>query len=208
MTVHDPPESTFTRPYHEEVAMAFSAIDCVLNHEKAVYCSCELTTGKRLYKALADHGLKTAAELKQKMGAAWFDEHIFKANAHAASEFAKDVRKSLKDKTLIVTPAPFTAKGWSQPEYLGFWETLIRTRIKAVWFNLNWEFSNGCTFELAVACEAGVSIFNHVGVKLQPTEAIESIQSAIAKLSADSFDAAKLRENLARLRAAVRPGTV
>jgi len=201
MTFYSPSDSKFTRHYQEEVEMVFSGIDCVLNGELAVYCSSELTTGLRLYESLREHGLKTASELKKKMGQAWFDAHIFQANVRSAKKFAESVRANLNNGALIITPAPFTAPGWSQPEYLAFWETLIRTRIEAVWFNQNWEFSNGCTFELVVALDAEVRTFDHLGNPLKRQQAIQSIEKTIDRLSAQNFDTSKLRENLGHLRA-------
>jgi hypothetical protein len=205
MTFYNPSDSTFPRHYKEEVAIVFSAIDCVLNRELAIYCSSELTSGLRLFEELSKHKLKTAAELKKLMGQAWFDASIFGANAEAANEFARFVRSSVRDNTMVITPAPFTAPGWSQPEYLGFWETLIRTRIKSVWFNREWQFSNGCTFEFAVAHDAELPTFDHNGEPLDRTGGIAVIASAIQRLEAEGFDTAKLQENLERLRASRTP---
>jgi hypothetical protein len=201
MTFYNPSDSKFTRHYQEEVEMVFSGIDCVLNGERAVYCSSELTTGLRLYESLREHGLKTASELKKKMGQTWFDAHIFQANIRSAKEFAKLVRANLGNGAMVITPAPFTAPEWSQAEYLAFWETLIRTRVEAVWFNQNWEFSNGCTFEFAVALDHGVPTFDHLGSPLKRRQAIQSMESAIDLLVAENFDPSKLRENLDRLHA-------
>src|SRR5712692_11552072 len=199
MTFYSPSDSKFTRHYREEVEMVFSGIDCVLNGELAVYCSSELTTGLRLYEALRKHGVKTASELKKEMGAEWYEAHIFLANVHSAKEFAKSVRAKSINEILVITPAPFTAPGWSQPEYLAFWETLIRTRIKAAWFNRNWQYSNGCTFEFAVAQDAGIPTFDRNGDVLDRQTAIESVRTAVERLSSEGFDTSKLGENLERL---------
>jgi hypothetical protein len=201
MALNGPSDSTFTRHYQEEVEMVFSAIDCALNRELAIYCSSELTSGLRLFAELGKHKLKTAAELKKQMGQAWFDANIFAVNAEAANEFAKFVRSSVSDNTMVITPAPFTAPGWSQPEYLAFWETLIRTRIESVWFNREWQFSNGCTFEYAVALDAELPTFNHDGKALDREAGMAAIESAIDRLKAEGFDTAKLQENLEKLRA-------
>jgi hypothetical protein len=202
MTFYSPSDSKFTRHYREEVEMVFSGIDCVLNGEQAIYCSSELTTGVRLYEALREHHLTTASELKKKMGREWFESNIFGVNMRCAMDFAKSVRASLGDQTMVITPAPFAARDWSQTEYLHFWETLIRTRIKSVWFNQSWEFSNGCAFELAVARHAGVPTMDCYGNVLSSEEAIRCLETAVAQLSAEKFDTTKLRETLARLHAA------
>jgi hypothetical protein len=195
-------DSTFTRLYREELDISFSAIDCVLNGEKAVYASTELTSGLRLYNAMREAGVKTAAELKQSKGKDWYSANIWDANVKVAGQFAARVRANLQGKTLVITPAPFSAPGWTQPEYLAFWEQLVRTRISSSWFNLNWQFSNGCTFEFAVSVDAGVPMFDREGRAFSTRQGAQLIEAAIQSIEKDGFDAAKLRENLARLQPA------
>lgn len=200
MNFSSPSDSKFTRHHHEEAEMVFSALDCVLNRERAIYCSSELTTGDRLYKALRKHGLKTSAELRKQLGEQWYKTNIWDLNVAAAVKFAQDVRRKPPGKTMVITPAPFAAPGWSQPEYLSFWETLLRTRIQSAWFNSNWQYSNGCVFEFAVAHDAGLPTFDDAGQALDLSRGIELINRAIEELEEDGFDTSKLRENRNRLR--------
>ncbi len=199
--------SKFTRPpcdkrYCEDVEMALSATDCALNREQAIYCSTELTTGQRVYKALRNRGLKTTDELKDRMGREWFRQNIYDVNAHYAAEFAEYVHQRLADDhCIIITPAPFYAPGWGQKDYLEFWRRLLRSRIKSVWFNSDWEFSDGCTFEFAVAQEVGLRTLNRNGNTLDCSEGIELIKTAIEKLGAEDFKTSELRENLEWLQA-------
>ncbi len=179
--------------------MVFSGIDCVLNGEQAIYCSSELTTGRRLYEAMRSHGLRTRADLENKLGKEWIKANIFAANEKSANDFAQSVRRALNGNTMVITPAPFSAPGWSQPEYLAFWETLIRTRVKAAWFNRDWQFSNGCTFEFAVAQDAGIPTFTRDGNALDRQMGIAAMRSVIEQLSKEGFDTSKLRENFERV---------
>jgi len=193
-------DSTFTRLYREEMDMAFSALDCLLNGEKAIYASAELTTGRRLYNAFHEFGVKTVDELKQLKGKDWYGANIWDANVKSAKEFAVQVRETDGRRTLVISPAPFSAPGWTQPEYLAFWEQLLRTRIGATWFKSDWQYSNGCTFEFAVCADAGLSTLDHQGNPLSVRQAAELIDGAIRELDSAGFDTTKLRENLARLR--------
>jgi hypothetical protein len=193
-------EREFTRHHQEEIDMVFSGIDCVLNDEKAIYCSSELTSGARLYDALRENKLKSAAELKEKLGKAWFGTHIFDENVKLGKEFAQCVRNRLTDKTIVITPGPFAAPSWSQPEYLFFWEMLLRTRIKSACFNRNWQFSNGCVFEFAVARDAGLTTLDQNGMPLDLDGGLQLIESAIRRLDADGFDTSPLSKSLEYLR--------
>lgn len=199
MSFYEPSDSRFTRHYREEVEMAFSAIDCVLCGEHAIYGSTELTTGRRLYDVLRDVGLPTAAAFKEKLGRDEFTNRVWNPNFSAALEFAKEIRRSSQNRTLVISPAPFTAPGWTQPEYLAFWETLLRTRIQQVWLNRNWQFSNGCTFEFAVAIDAGLPTADHDGHALSVDQAIDLMTDAIGTLKSENFDTSSLKLNLERI---------
>lgn len=188
------------RTYAEEVAMALSAIDSVLNGENAVYGSSELTTGKRLYRLLRQHGMRTKAELKEKIGEAEFRRVLWDPNVAEANAFARRLRSRL-GAAIVVSPAPFIAPGWTQPEYLAFWETLIRSRFRALYFNRDWQYSNGCTFELAVAVDAGLPTHDAEGGGLTLDRAIELVAAAVHEVESAGIEAAGLRENLARLAA-------
>jgi hypothetical protein len=191
-------ESSFTRHHREEMDMAFSAMDCLLLGRKAIYASTELTTGLRLYTELRARQLKTGDELRETMGRAWYSANIFDANVEAGRRFADAVRERA-DGAPVITPGPFSAPGWSQAEYLGFWETLIRTRVSAVWFNENWQYSNGCVFEFAVACHASVGTFDHRGRPLSRAEGAGLVRAALAELDRDSFDTTAMRDSLERI---------
>lgn len=115
------------------------------------------------------------------------------------------MRQAQTDGTPVITPAPFEVQEWGQPEYLAFWEELIRTRVRAVRFNRNWEFSNGCTFEFVVAQDAGVRTLDVAGKPLTPRAAAALIQEAIKQFA--DFDTTKLQDHLKRLVAmGFRPG--
>jgi hypothetical protein len=195
----DPSDSQFTRHHRDEVQMVSSAMDCVLHGGEVIYCSSELTSGYTLIGALLKHKLKTASELKQQMGSEWFQKNILDANVKAAVDFAEAVRANASGQTLVITPAPFSAPGWSQHEYLAFWETLLRTRIRFAWFNRNWQYSNGCVFEFAVAQDAGLPTFDRDGKVLDRETGIRLVQSSIDQLESDGFETQSRRKNLARL---------
>lgn len=193
-----PDDSEFTRHYQEESKMIFSAVDCVLHRGHVIYGSSEITTGLRLYEELHTRNLKTRDELKKRMGDAWYQTQIFGRNVALAIEFAEAVRSTLSDNTIVITPAPLKVPepSWDQTQYLAFWEDLLRTRVKSVWFNRNWQFSNGCAFEFAVALDAALPTFDHSGRVLARNEGIELITAAVHQVEQWGLDASKLRENL------------
>jgi hypothetical protein len=201
MSFYNPSDSKFTRHYREEVDMVFSGLDCALHRDHVIYCSSELTSGLNLCTLLRERGLKTASELKKGMGSEWFRAKLWDVNVKAAIDFAEAVRHKFNDRTIVITPAPFSAPGWTQPEYLAFWETLLRTRIKAAWFNRNWQFSNGCVFEFAVALDAGLDTFDQDGSPLNRGAGIELIDAAIQRIDEQGLDASSLKENLERVTA-------
>jgi hypothetical protein len=181
-----------------------SAIDCTLDGGKAIYCSSELTSGRRLYNALRARGVTSEDELKERLGKElykeWRQKNVVNVNNSWASKFATFVRHSQNDGTLVINPGPLSDPRWGQDEYLAFWEELIRTRVTEVRFNQNWQFSNGCTFEFAVALDASIPTLDSHEYELGADEAVESVEKAAAKLEGEGFSIPKLRANLDRLR--------
>ena len=188
-----------SRIYKEEAEMARLAIDCVLNGEKAVYASSELTTGPRLFHLFEEFGVRDIEALKAVLGEEGWRKRLWDPNVAEANAFARELRDRLPGRPVTVTPAPYTAPKWSQEEYLALWESLIRTRFKAVFFSDDWEYSNGCTFEFAVAWDAGLPTFDARGNPLDLPAGIARIERAVREIEAEGLDASGLRVNLGRL---------
>jgi|SRR5262245_5792995 len=192
------------RVYRQEAEMARLAIDCVLNGEKAVYASSELTTGPRLFQLYREYGVRDLPSLKQALGEEGWLSRLWRPNVEEANAFARELRLRLPGHPLSVTPAPFLAPGWSQEEYLAFWESLIRSRFRAVYFSDDWEYSNGCTFEFAVAWDEGLPTFDARCDALDLPQGMALIERAARELEAEGFDASGLRLNLERLALSAR----
>src|SRR5258708_39302171 len=95
-------DSPVARLYREEVEMVFSAVDCVLNREKAVYASAELTSGHRLYDSMREFSVKTAADLKQLKGKDWYSTNVLDANVKSAHAVAPHVSEALDAEALVI----------------------------------------------------------------------------------------------------------
>jgi hypothetical protein len=188
-------ELKFTAPY-------FSAMDCILKGEEAIYCSSEITSGWNLFKAMQKHDVTSQEALIMKRGKSWFETNIVRINSAAADNFAKSVRDQQSGHTPVITPAPLNISEWGQPEYLAFWEELIRTRVSSIRFNPNWEYSNGCTFEFAVAVDKDIPILSSQGIPIPASVAIAAVKDAVTKIKGwnTEFDTAKLEANLERIR--------
>jgi hypothetical protein len=192
------------RTYGEEVRIELSLLDCALNGEQAVYASSELTSGRRLYELLRQHGVPDLPALREKLGAPEVDRLLWQPNVADAAAFARSLRERFGGRELVVTPAFFSASGWIQVEYLAFWETLIRTRFKALYFQHDWEYSNGCAFEFAVAQSANLPTFDAGGQPLGRAAGTERLEAAAREVAGAGFDPGGLRQALGWLGA---PGT-
>lgn len=191
---------SYSRTFRQEVDIALSAVDCVLNGEKAAYASSDLTTGRRFYDLLRETRARDGGDLRQALGEEGYRTRLFGPNSDAAIAFARRLRQQLGAGTLVVSPAPFSAPGWSQTEYLAFFEKMLRTRVNAAFFNDGWQFSSGCTFELAVAIDAGIPTFDSGLRPLELSRGIALIEGALRELEAAAVEPVGLRRHLALLR--------
>jgi hypothetical protein len=191
-----------TLPDPKIVNPFLSAFDCVRKPGKAIYCSSELTSGRRWNRVLEQHGVKSDAALQVAVGEAEskrLSRMNMESNLGWSEKFANIVRYSQNEGTDVIDPGPLYVPGWQQPQYYALWETLIRTRVREVRFNQDWQFSNGCTYELSVALDARIPTLDYEGTELNPYEAVDRVRKAVANLKEDGFDVAKLEENLQRI---------
>lgn len=182
----------------DEMNMVMSAYDCVLPDDAGIYCSSDITTGKRFYyDVLKPHGVSSEDELQRKLGAEWFKKiHtlLIEANVARGVAFAEKLRE--RGMVNVVSPGPFFARGFNQQHYLYLWELFIIKKVYQIWFNYDWEYSNGCSFEYVIAAKKGISSLDHEGRPLGLSEAIAKVSAASEELKSDGFIITKLETNL------------
>src|SRR2546423_3120582 len=81
----------------DEIKMSMSAFDCMLPDDAGIYCSSDITTGKRFYyQVLKPNGVRSEDELKEKLGAEEFKRvqtELIQANVARGVEFAEKLRE-------------------------------------------------------------------------------------------------------------------
>jgi hypothetical protein len=186
----------------DEIKMAMSAFDCVLPDDAGIYCSSDITTGRRFYyEVLKQHECRSDEDLRAKLGEDEFKQvhtALIQANVARGVEFAEKLRE--RGLVNVVTPGPFFAKGFDQQHYLYLWEWFIIKKVYEVRFNYEWEYSNGCTLEYAIAARKGIPRLDHEGSFLDLEEAIERVEIAVKKLRKERFVIKKLEHTLRLLK--------
>jgi hypothetical protein len=187
------------RTYGVESALACSVLDAVLNGRKGVYASSPLTTGHRARSLMREHGVADTSTLRNRLGEAGYHDLLWNPNVAEALAFAERIRTELGYE-LVITPAPFVAPDWSQQEYLAFWERVIRSRVELVFFNEGWQYSSGCTFEYAVALDAGIPAFDAAGRPMVASEARRLVDEALCDLEAEELASDLMRQSVELIR--------
>lgn len=192
-----------SRKVIDEIKMSMSAFDCVLPDDAGIYCSSDITTGKRFYyQVLRQYGVRSEEDLRRKLGEQEFKKvqtELIQANVARGVEFAEKLRE--RGLVNVVTPGPFFASGFDQQHYLYLWEWFIKKKVYEVRFNYEWEYSNGCTFEYAVAARKGIPRLDHEGSPLDLEQAIERVEAALSELRKEHFVIKKLEDTLRLLKA-------
>jgi hypothetical protein len=187
----------------DEIRMSMSAFDCMLPDDAGIYCSSDITTGKRFYyEILKRYGVRSEDELREKLGTEEYKKvqtGLIQANVLRGLQFAEKLRE--RGKINVVTPGPYFAKGFDQQHYLYLWEWFIIKKIYEVRFNHDWEYSNGCTLEYAIAARKGIPRLDHEGNLLDLKTGIGKVEAAIEQLERDGFVIPKLEQYLARMKA-------
>jgi len=189
-----------SRSVIDEIDMVMTAFDCVLADNTAIYCSSELTTGKRLYNYLREHGFKSRDELKIRLGTNQYEEakrSLMKENVERGIKFTENIRQ--RGETNLINPGPFKAQDFDQKHYLYLWQLVIIRKVYKAYFNEDWEYSNGCALEYAIATRKGIPRLDHLGNDLDLLTATAKLEHAIAILNRDGFKVEELEQTVARL---------
>lgn len=187
----------------DEINMSMSAFDCVLPDDAGIYCSSDITTGKKFYyEVLTKYEARSEQQLKETLGAEEFKRvqaELVQSNVARGVEFAEKLRE--RGLVNVVTPGPFFARGFDQQHYLYLWEWFIIKKIYEVRLNHDWEYSNGCTLEYAIAARKGIPRLDHEGSALDLEKAIAKVAVAVTALNKEGFVINKLEHNLGLLQA-------
>lgn len=187
----------------DEINMSMSAFDCMLPDDAGIYCSSDITTGKKFYyEVLKPHGVRSEDELKEKLGAEEFKRvhtDLIQFNVARGIAFAEKLRE--RGLINVVTPGPYFAKGFDQQHYLYLWEWFIIKKIYEVRLNFDWQYSNGCTLEYAIAARKGIPRLDHEGNRLELEPAIEMVEAAVKELKDGGFVVGKLESKLHLMKA-------
>jgi hypothetical protein len=189
------------RKVMDEIKMLMTAFDCVLPDNSAIYCSGDVTTGKRYYEILKKYGVQSGDALKVKLGAAGYKETIDDLvcrNIERGIAFTQKVRQ--RGHTNLINPGPLIAPDFEQQHYHYLWEWVIIRKVCENQFNEDWEYSNGCTLEYAISTRKGIPRLDHLGHVIELPEAIGKVERAVADLSENGIQAEMLGQNLARLK--------
>jgi hypothetical protein len=186
----------------DEIELVLTAFDCVMPDDSGVYCSSEVTTGRRLYFELyARHGVRSDAELKDRLGA---EGHRDVMRAHIDENVARGVEftEGLRRRGLanLINPGPLFAPGFEQQHYHYLWESVIVRKAREAYFNEGWEYSNGCTLEYAICRRKGVPTLDQAGRELPLDAAKSLVARAVSELRERGITAPMLERNFAWIR--------
>ena len=189
------------RSVMDEIKMTMSAFDCILPDDAGIYCSSDITTGKRFYELLKMYEVTSQDELRTKLGTEEFKKvhsELIQANVARGVESTEKLRE--RGLVNVVSPGPFFARGFTQQHYLYLWEWFIVKKIYEVRFNYQWEYSNGCTLEYAIAARKNIPRLDHEGSEITVADAIQKVEAAVKELKAKEFIIEKLQHNLALIK--------
>jgi hypothetical protein len=182
----------------DEIEMLLTVFDCMLPDDSGVYCSSDVTTGRRLYFEIYErHGVRSDEELKEKLGGEGHRRlmgRLIEENIARGIEFTDGLR--LRGLSNLINPGPLHAPGFEQEHYYYLWESVIIRKVREGYFNEGWEYSSGCTLEYAICRRKGIPTLDHEGRDLPLAAARTRAERAVSKLRARGISAPTLERNL------------
>jgi hypothetical protein len=187
------------RKLEQTPAFLVEALASCVAPKSAVYCSAPITSGRRNLAWLRSIG-KTFATVDDVS-----PEH---RESHAQSVIAANCAhaRTLVDKIrrqrggIVIDPTSFPpVPGWRQSQWVEFWGAVIERYAAAVVFLDDWQFSNGCAEEFAIAISLGLPTFTESGDRLLPDVGVALIRAAVSEMRELEASTAALEQTIARI---------
>lgn len=191
------------------VEVVMSAFRSLLS--SIAYVSMPITSGKRLYDVLDQHGVKSREELDA-IDPEILHREVIDPNVQEGNQFSQAVTQ--RSGYPVLVPGIFESKGqrWEEREYMALWLTVLEGKAKEIHLITNWEYSNGGVEEFVRGTEmrAGLSqIEDNSDVKVLDNQAnpislnagAKMIFDALVDLRGRGFEAPRLEIALRKLEA-------
>lgn len=116
--------------------------------KRLAYVGMPITSGRRCFDVLLEHGVQTKEELSSKLGKNALLDLVIKPNV--LEGIALTDALSLNHELLFIAPSIFEAKTWrwSQDAYMSLWYRVLGEMVGAHYVMDGWEYSGGCVAEV------------------------------------------------------------
>lgn len=200
------PESDRSRNVEADVALQAvrSFMDCLGSEPDYTYVSMPLTTGRHFTEWFRSVGSevylrdrRTYDELHQKQ--------VVDRNAEHGHRWVRDFRAARKEageRRPVMEPSRFVLAGLDQAGYLDLWVDFIRRFTAEAIFIDGWQYSSGCSTEMAAAIEASIPVYDESGTTIELSRAIVMVEGAVRELDdLQCLSTDRLKSVLSTLRA-------
>lgn len=119
----------------------------VLGNSKTYYVSTPMTTGREYFENIINGIDNEQSRL-----------NLYNKNVCTARHSIEEIRSYLNCRA-IIEPTSFSPTTlFSQEDWLGLWERVIRKHVHSIIFLDGWEYSHGCVTEMSIALKYGISL--------------------------------------------------
>lgn len=125
-------------------------------------------------------------------------------NRRRTRELVDRVRATFEPDRQVLDPSDYENEVYQQDDFHGLWAEVIRTYTHIVVFADGWQFSTGCSVELAAALQAGLPLLDDALRPLPHREAVRELSDGLAQLRASGLASGVMAEALTLARAAGR----
>lgn len=166
----------------------------------ATYCSAPITSGKRYVAWLLRKGA-TFTEVDE-MPLEDREAHaveVIRPNRQHSEQVVTDLRRT---KAQVIDPGAVPSiAGWTQSDWLGFWEEVIALYAREVVFVDGWEYSYGCAHEFWFAHTRRLPTFDERMNPLTLADGIELIRKVCQGMGGRVATVARMERILSSLAA-------
>lgn len=167
-----------------DIRVMFQVLDSVIPDGEGSYLAAPISTGRRYFALLGQHGVSDLAGLIDLIGEAEYLRLVRWPNVREGEEWASRLRRS--GVRNLINTGPIFIQEWDGRDYMKLCLSLIERKVKCAYFHPQWAYSSGAVEELIYCAQRDIrlrTVEDQVLTLLQARSELEKVQEALRSFS-------------------------
>jgi hypothetical protein len=180
-----------------DTEVIFQVLDSVVPDGEGSYLAAPISTGRRYFQALANHGVHDFPSLLAIIGEDEYLRTVRWPNVTEGEAVATRLRQ--QGVRYLINTGPIFIREWDGRDYMNLCLKLIERKVKAAYFHPEWAYSAGAVEEFLFCAQRGITLSTPESEVLTLEDGRTSLESVRTHLQSLSYPTDVVDKQLAEI---------